>query len=197
MIERLEQELIPLLDNQSDLGKAQYLESTIFMSGYLLSSQGDRMAMGNSVEGRYPFLDHRVMEFCNSLPDDYKLSGLKEKVLLKHQFKNRLPRPVVDRAKQAYRSPLAAPFLQSPMPEYVSELLSANVCKAAGVFDHQAVEMLTSRLIKGTGYSEIDQMALVAVLSTHLLWQQFVNDFKPLQSSEVIEAEVRNLTSQK
>jgi asparagine synthase (glutamine-hydrolysing) len=197
MIERLEQELIPLLDNQSDLGKAQYLESTIFMSGYLLSSQGDRMAMGNSVEGRYPFLDHRVMEFCNSLPDDYKLRGLKEKVLLKHQFRNRLPRQVVDRAKQAYRAPLAAPFLQSPMPEYVSELLSADVCRAAGVFDHQAVEKLSARLTKGTGYSEIDQMALVAVLSTHLLWQQFVKDFKPLQSSEVIEAEVRNLTSQK
>ncbi|MEP6627889.1 MAG: asparagine synthase (glutamine-hydrolyzing), partial [Ginsengibacter sp.] len=43
----------------SDLGKSQYLEATIFMSGYLLSSQGDRMAMGNSVEGRYPFLDYR------------------------------------------------------------------------------------------------------------------------------------------
>jgi asparagine synthase (glutamine-hydrolysing) len=192
MIERLEQELAPLLENQSDLGKAQYLESTIFMSGYLLSSQGDRMAMGNSVEGRYPFLDHRVVEFCNSLPDDYKLRGLKEKILLKHQFKNRLPRQVVDRSKQAYRAPLAAPFLQSGRPEYVSELLSPEVCKAAGVFDDQAVGMLATKLTRGAGYSEIDQMALVAVLSTHLLWQQFVNDFKPLQSGEIIDAQVRN-----
>ncbi len=195
MIERLEQDLIPLLENQSDLGKAQYLESSIFMSGYLLSSQGDRMAMGNSVEGRYPFLDHRVMEFCHSLPDDFKLRGLKEKVLLKHQFKNRLPRQVVDRSKQAYRAPLAAPFLKSGKPDYVSEMLSADVCKAAGVFDYQAVEKLSARLTGGNGFSEIDQMAMVAVISTHLLWQQFIDDFKPLPANELTQANVRNMTN--
>jgi asparagine synthase (glutamine-hydrolysing) len=194
MVEKLEKELTPLLNNHSDLAKAQYLESTIFMSGYLLSSQGDRMAMGNSVEGRYPFLDYRVMEFCHSLPDRFKLNGLKEKVLLKHQFKNRLPRQVVERAKQAYRAPLAAPFLQCQnTPDYVSELLSANVCKAAGVFDEGSVQLLTARLMQGNTHSEIDQMALVAVLSTHLLWKQFVDDFKPLQAKQIINAEVRNL----
>lgn len=194
MVESLEQELSPLLNNHSDLAKAQFLESTIFMSGYLLSSQGDRMAMGNSVEGRYPFLDYRVMEFCHSLPDSFKLNGLKEKVLLKHQFRNRLPRQVVERAKQAYRAPLAAPFLQSPStPDYVSELLSADVCKSAGVFDEGNVQSLTARLMQGNTHSETDQMALVAVLSTHLLWKQFVDEFKPLQTKDIISAEVRNL----
>ncbi len=42
------------------LEKAQWLETNVFMSGYLLSSQGDRMGMANSIEGRYPFLDHRL-----------------------------------------------------------------------------------------------------------------------------------------
>ncbi|WP_291857893.1 asparagine synthase (glutamine-hydrolyzing) [Marinilabilia sp.] len=194
LVEKLEQELAPLLSNQTDLAKAQYLESTIFMSGYLLSSQGDRMAMGNSVEGRYPFLDYRVMEFCHSLPDNYKLNGLKEKVLLKHQFGNRLPRHVVERAKQAYRAPLAAPFLQSSNTyDYVSELLSADVCRAASVFDERSVQMLTARLMQGNNHSEADQMALVAVLSTHLLWKQFVDDFKPLKAKDIVNAEVRNL----
>ncbi|HET7733720.1 MAG TPA: asparagine synthase (glutamine-hydrolyzing), partial [Paludibacter sp.] len=55
------------------LSRAQWLEVSLFMSGYLLSSQGDRMAMANSVEGRYPFLDYRLMEFCMKLPPDYKL----------------------------------------------------------------------------------------------------------------------------
>ena len=50
----------------SPLAKAQWLETTVFMSGYLLSSQGDRMAMANSVEGRYPFLDYSVIEFCSA-----------------------------------------------------------------------------------------------------------------------------------
>ena len=69
----------------SPLAKAQWLETTVFMSGYLLSSQGDRMAMANSVEGRYPFLDYRVIEFCNRLPDSLKLNGLNEKYLLKKE----------------------------------------------------------------------------------------------------------------
>ncbi|PRY97363.1 asparagine synthase (glutamine-hydrolyzing) [Marinilabilia salmonicolor] len=193
MIGHLEQILTPVLERQSDLGKAQFIESEIFMSGYLLSSQGDRMAMSNSVEGRYPFLDHRVMEFCHSLPDDFKLRGLKEKVLLKHQFKNRLPDDVVNRAKQAYRAPLATPFLRSGTSGYVSELLSADICKAAGIFDEKAVEMLLTRLRKSNNYSEVDQMAFVAVLSTHLLWKQFVDEFKPLSPEEIREAEVRGV----
>ncbi|NJK85719.1 MAG: hypothetical protein HC906_06895 [Bacteroidales bacterium] len=53
------------------------------MSGYLLSSQGDRVAMANSVEGRYPFLDFRVIEFCSKLPLEYKIKGLNEKFILK------------------------------------------------------------------------------------------------------------------
>ena len=50
------------------LCRDQYVEAHTLLSGYLLSSQGDRMAMANSVEGRFPFLDHRVIEFANRLP---------------------------------------------------------------------------------------------------------------------------------
>ncbi len=60
-------------------GRAQYLEIITFLTGYLLHSQGDRMLMGNSVEGRFPFLDHRIAEFAARLPDGAKLSGLREK----------------------------------------------------------------------------------------------------------------------
>jgi len=48
------------------------------MTGYLLAAQGDRVAMANSVEGRYPFLDYRVIEFAATLPPDYKMHGLNE-----------------------------------------------------------------------------------------------------------------------
>ena len=47
--------------------KPNGLRHLFLCRGYLLSSQGDRMAMANSVEGRYPFLDYRVIEFCNKL----------------------------------------------------------------------------------------------------------------------------------
>src|SRR5439155_12734572 len=49
----------------SGLSRDQFIEASTLLPGYLLSSQGDRMTMANSVEGRYPFLDHRVIEFGN------------------------------------------------------------------------------------------------------------------------------------
>ena len=65
------------------LGRAQYLEIMTFLEGYLLHSQGDRMLMGNSIEGRFPFLDYRVAEFAAALPDEMKVRGLQEKYLLR------------------------------------------------------------------------------------------------------------------
>ena len=50
------------------LARAQYTEIRIFLTNYLLSSQGDRMAMANAVEGRYPFLDYRVIEVRSPHP---------------------------------------------------------------------------------------------------------------------------------
>ncbi len=63
------------------LSRAQYIENKVFMSNYLLSSQGDRMAMANSIEGRYPFLDHRVIEFAAKLPPHIRMNGLTEKYI--------------------------------------------------------------------------------------------------------------------
>ncbi|HDZ62522.1 MAG TPA: asparagine synthase, partial [Nitrospirae bacterium] len=50
------------------LSKAQYLEMTIFLSNYLISSQGDRVAMAHSVEIRLPYLDPRLMDFMGRVP---------------------------------------------------------------------------------------------------------------------------------
>lgn len=191
-VEQLESEWTPLLAGSSSLAKAQYIETRIFMSGYLLSSQGDRMAMANSVEGRYPFLDHRVMEFCATLPDEFKLNGLKEKFLLKYRYKNQLPHEVVTRSKQAYRAPLHTPFLNEQSDAYVRNMLSPELTQAAGVFQPKAIDLLLRKLTREQTSSEVDQMALVAVLSTHLLWQQFIRDFTPISDHDVLKTELRN-----
>lgn len=66
-----------------EMDRDQYVEAHTLLSGYLLSSQGDRVAMANSIEGRVPFLDHRVIELANRLPARFKLRTLVEKHLLK------------------------------------------------------------------------------------------------------------------
>lgn len=157
------------------LAKSQWLETTIFMSGYLLSSQGDRMAMANSVEGRYPFLDYRVIEFCSSLPSSFKLRGMNEKYLLKKLLKGRIPESILNRSKQAYRAPVKSVFLSEDSPEYVEQMLSEEQAKKTGVFDFNSFNSVISRVKKSDTASEMDNMLLTSVISTHLLHHQFID----------------------
>ena len=160
----------------SVLAKSQYLESTIFMSGYLLSSQGDRMAMGNSVEGRYPFLDYRVIEFSAKLPDSYKLNCLNEKFILKQISKGKIPDSITKRSKQAYRAPIVSSFFSPGAPSYVKEILLEKKIREYGIFDPAKVMSLINKINLNTNISEMDQMAIAGILSTQLLYKLFIAD---------------------
>jgi asparagine synthase (glutamine-hydrolysing) len=154
------------------------------MSGYLLSSQGDRMAMGNSVEGRYPFLDYRVIEFCGKLPDNYKLNSLNEKFLLKKMSEGRIPASITKRSKQPYRAPIASSFFGEGAPEYVSEILSESTLKSYGLFDPQKVRSLIKKIESKQGMPEVDQMAIAGILSTQLLHKMFILEpVKPISDN--------------
>jgi asparagine synthase (glutamine-hydrolysing) len=176
-------------NNWDHLAKAQWLETTIFMSGYLLSSQGDRMGMANSVEGRYPFLDYRVIEFCAGLPADYKLKGLNEKYLLKKVMKNNIPESILKRPKQPYRAPIKSVFLSKNKPEYVKYMLSDEYTRRAGIFDYESVSSMLARIEKTDIASEMDNMVLTSVISTHLLNYQFIEN----NNEEYLTGELRNL----
>jgi len=173
-MEILEEKLPEGFNSWNYLQKSQWLETSIFMSGYLLSSQGDRMAMANSVEGRYPFLDYRVIEFCNKLNSDFKLNGLNEKYLLKKLIKNKIPESIIKRSKQPYRAPIKNVFLLDNCPEYVNEMLSPGFFKKTGIFDYNSISNLLEKIKKTGNSSEVEDMVLVSVVSTHLLYNQFV-----------------------
>jgi asparagine synthase (glutamine-hydrolysing) len=174
LLDKLSEKLPDAFSSWDPLSQAQWLEITIFMSGYLLSSQGDRMSMANSVEGRYPFLDYRVIEFCNNLPPVFKLKGLTEKYLLKKLLKERIPERIVKRTKQPYRAPIKNVFLSENPPEYVSQMLSESYTRKVGLFDHNSLNAVISRIRKTGTSSEMDDMLLTAAVSTHLLYYQFV-----------------------
>lgn len=171
--------------NWGDLAKSQYLESTIFMSGYLLSSQGDRMAMANSVEGRYPFLDYRVIEYAAKLPEDYKLRILNEKYILKKMMAGKIPDSILKRNKQAYRAPIHTSFFGQGAPAYVVDMLSAESLKRFDCFDAEKVSKLVEKYRNGSTISEIDNMALAGILSTQLVNLQFIerNEFNSGESN--------------
>ncbi len=157
------------------LGRDQYVEAHTLMSGYLLSSQGDRMAMAASIEARFPFLDHRVIEFANRLPPQYKLRGLAEKHILKKSMAAELPPAITRRSKQPYRAPDSASFFVDGKPlDYVAELLSPKAIDDAGVFDAASVGRLMEKCRSGRAVGFGDNIAFVGVLSTMLLHRQFI-----------------------
>jgi asparagine synthase (glutamine-hydrolysing) len=157
--------------------RAQYIESKSLMAGYLLSSQGDRMLMMNSVEGRFPFLDHRVIEFANSLDPRLKMKVLNEKYLLKQAMKEYVPESIINRYKQPYRAPDIPSFFGDNSPEYVEELLSSQAIKSSGYFDEKKVSLLLKKIKRGLAIGYKDNMAFMGILSTQLWHQQFINDF--------------------
>jgi asparagine synthase (glutamine-hydrolysing) len=159
--------------------RAQYLEAAILLPGYILSSQGDRMSMAHSVEGRFPFLDHRVIEFAGNLPARLKMKTLNEKYILKRAAGHLVPESIRSRPKQPYRAPDARSFFDSETGKaravYVDDLLSADRLREFGLFNPTAVEKLADKARRGQVESAKDNMALVGVLSTQLLVEQLIS----------------------
>lgn len=173
--------LPPNFPRWDSLAQAQYLEVVTLLSGYLMSSQGDRMLMAHSVEGRFPFLDVDVMEFCNSLPPHYKLALLDEKSILKRVAKGAIPDAIIKRHKQPYRAPDAASFVAVDYPEYVAEMLSEQCLSQSGIFIPSAVRRLYQKCLAQRDHAGVqgilsnsDNMSFVGILSTQLLHHQFI-----------------------
>jgi asparagine synthase (glutamine-hydrolysing) len=171
------------------LSRAQYVEVAIFLSGYLLSSQGDRVAMAHSVEGRFPFLDHNVVEFCSLIPPKYKLNGLNEKYILKKCWEKEIPASILKRPKQPYRAPDSACFLGARRPELVETLLSEKELARTGIFNARDVARLLKRIENSNGRpaSARDDMAVAGILSTQLLHHHFIDEL-PSRISQAREA---------
>ena len=166
--------------------RAQYLEMAILLPGYILSSQGDRMSMAHSVEGRYPFLDHRVVECAVRLHPNDKMKVLEEKFLLKKAASGLVPQSVIQRTKQPYRAPDSVCFFDDgrARSEYVRTLMSREKIAEAGLFDPGAVSHLVEKARRGRTMSVRDNMAVVGILSAQLVFDQFVCGFDSRVSTD-------------
>lgn len=151
------------------LHQAQYLETAFLLPGYILSSQGDRVMMANAVEGRFPFLDHRVVAFAAGLSPDAKLNGLREKHILKQAARGLVPAAIIDRPKQPYRAPDSEVFAGPETPAYLDAVLSPERLAESGLFNVQAVGKLKEKVLKGQVTGFRDNAAFIGILSTELL----------------------------
>jgi asparagine synthase (glutamine-hydrolysing) len=154
--------------------RAEYLEATTLLPGYLLSSQGDRMLMANSIEGRFPYLDHRLIHFANALHPTIKMRVLREKYLLRETMRAALPPSILQRSKRPYRAPDAAAFIGANAPDYVNELTSPAKLRRYGYFDPAKVSRLLAKLRRSNAPATRDNMAFLGILSTQLWHHEFM-----------------------
>ena len=157
--------------------RAQWLEWKTLLPGYLLSTQGDRMSMAHSVEGRCPFLDYRVVEWAARLPQELKLGpNMDEKWILKQAFPDTLPKSVLQKPKQPYRAPDLSAFLGSRDADYTEMLFSerelAKMPFLNGVFCQQFLKKV--RNAPPGGSSQRENQAFILLLSVALLHRYFV-----------------------
>jgi len=166
-------------DKWHHLSRAQFLEVRSLLSGYLLSSQGDRVAAAHAVEGRFPFLDHRVIELGCRIPPWHKLFGLKEKYVLKKAMRAELPKEITQRVKQPYMAPDSNSFFQDKRPAYIGEMLSEANLKKSGVFNADFVARLIDKCsrLSHAHLSFKDNMSFIGILSTQLLLNRFIEQY--------------------
>ena len=151
-----------------------YLDFKLRLSDHLLSEHGDRMALANSVEGRYPFLDINVIEFCREIPPDLKLNQFNEKYILKKTAEGLVPPEIINREKFGFRAP-GSPYLLQQGVEWINDLLSYDRIKRQGYFNPDVVERLKAQYSQSgfTLHPHLESDLLMIVITFGMLLDLF------------------------
>jgi len=120
---------------------AQYLVDDILV-------KVDRASMAEGLEVRSPFLDHRVLDFAWSLPNDYLTEGESGKRVLKALLARYVPTELTERPKQGFGVPIES-WLRGPLFEWADELMSADRLRAEGIFDVEGVGQAWRQHVSG------------------------------------------------
>ncbi len=108
----------------------------------------DRMSMATSLEARVPYLDHKVVELCTSMPIHLKLRGFTSKYILRKAFSNLIPEAILKRRKQGFTVPLA-PWFRKELRDFVQEILSQNSIAKRGYFNYNYIKHILKEHLEG------------------------------------------------
>jgi asparagine synthase (glutamine-hydrolysing) len=162
------------LINRDHVQRRSYLDYKLRLADHLISDHGDRMAMANSVEARYPFLDKDVVEFAATIPSDLKLLDFQEKYIVKKVSEKYLPDEIVNREKFGFVAP-GSPYLLKRNIEYINDLLAYDTIKRQGFFNPDVVEQLKKQYME-EGFTinvPFDSDLLIIVLTHGILLEEF------------------------
>jgi asparagine synthase (glutamine-hydrolysing) len=159
------------------LNRELYLSGRAHLVGLLLNAKGDRIAMHNSVEARYPFLDEQVFRFIADIHPKYKLRRTTEKYLLRVMAERWLPKNIAWRQKAMFRAPFDSLYLENA-PPFVEQLLSEESIKKSGYFEHTKVQHWREKYKSLGRFNPARlsvEMGLIGVVSTQLWHHTYIN----------------------
>jgi asparagine synthase (glutamine-hydrolysing) len=163
-----------VLAGRDPLNKSLFLWAKSFLPNYILNLLGDRMEMAHSIEGRVPFLDHRVVEFLGRVPVSLKIRGLTEKYLLRQAAQPVITDTVYRRQKHPFLSPPATITPTERFHELVQDTLRGPALAAIPFFDQNKVVALLDSI---PGMAQADAVGwdnhLTTILSACVLQERF------------------------
>ena len=162
--------------NRDVVNQRAYIDYKIRLVDHLVSDHGDRMALANSVEVRYPFLDKELVEFSTRIPTSLKLNDFTEKYILRKMADRFVPRTVIEREKFHFIAPGSAYLLQRNI-EYIGDILSYERIKKQGFFNPDQVERLRKQYAQ-PGFSinaPYEDDLLIIVITFGILLDTFFN----------------------
>jgi len=134
------------LKGRDALHQSLYLWSKTVMAGYILTMLGDRMEMAHSIEGRVPFLDHKLVGLIASQPVNQKIRGMTEKYVLREAVKDVITDTVYKRQKHPFLSPPATLNPDDTFQTFVQDMLRGETMRAIPFFNQNAVIALLDKL---------------------------------------------------
>jgi asparagine synthase (glutamine-hydrolysing) len=170
-------ELNPDLHRWHPFHRQMYLGARIMLAGHLLASKGDRVAMSQSVETRYAFLDEDVTAFMAKLHPRWKLRGLlKDKFVERKVAQRWLPKEVAWRTKKMFRAPMDSWVGSDDRTRWIEQVLSLESLQKTGYFDPAAVIAAKEKLatMRRTPARTGLEMGLTAVTATQLWHHLYV-----------------------
>lgn len=174
------EQFLASIDRQGQLGgrpvvnQSQYLWTKTWLPEYILKYLGDRMEMAHSIEGRVPFLDHRLFETLRRMPVGQKIRGTSEKNVLKRAMRNFVPESIVKRPKHPFAAPPAQLSPKQKMTTLLRDLLGSASAAAMPFYDRRKILKLLDGLPQWMDRQDKNLDAvLVSVASTYVLHDRF------------------------
>jgi asparagine synthase (glutamine-hydrolysing) len=158
------------LDNgNAKVNKMLYVDTKTSLPDDLLL-KADKMTMANSIELRVPFLDHKILEFAASLPENFKIRGFTTKFIVKRALRHRVPREILKRRKAGFPVPYESWF-RKELKGWISDILLARETQSRGYFNRRCIEQMISQNCRSGGLHR-ELFSLVALELWHRAFLQ-------------------------